>query len=159
MLAEIASALGAVRTSSDIARGVASARSLKEVQGKATDLLGAITDIQQQLAAIQIAYTGLLEERETRDRAMADMKQAILDRQRYILHALPPGGLVYRFKATDDHADAMHVLCVHCFDLGVKSVLQPNGAHLICPTCKSKLRAKNGASPTAKRGGVCLWTL
>ncbi|MFC4763206.1 hypothetical protein [Dyella koreensis] len=159
MLAEIASALGAIRTGSDIARDMASADSLDEVQGKAADLFGAIAEIQQQLAAMQIAYTSLLGERDALDREVAAMKLATLDRQRYSLHALPLGGLVYRFKATNGRADVAHDLCVHCYDLGTKSVLQPNGTHLVCPTCKLRLRAKGEASPAAKRGGVCLWSV
>lgn len=159
MFANIASALGAIRTGSDIARDMASADSLAEVQGKATDLFGAIAEIQQQLAAMQIAYTSLLEERDALDREVTEIKLASLDRQRYTLHALPLGGLVYRFKKANDRADVAHDLCVHCYDLGTKSVLQPNGAHLICPTCKLKLRATGGATPAAKRGGVCSWSL
>ncbi|WP_266169593.1 hypothetical protein [Dyella subtropica] len=159
MFTNIASALGAIRTGSDIAKDIASAHSLDEVQGKATDLFDAIAEIQQQLAAMQIAYTSLLEERDALDREVTEMKLATLDRQHYTLYALPLGGLVYRSKTANDQADAAHDLCVHCYDQGAKSVLQPNGAYLICPTCKSKLRAKGGASPAAKRGGVCNWSL
>ncbi|SFR94694.1 hypothetical protein SAMN05216570_1033 [Dyella sp. OK004] len=159
MLARITSALGAIKTGSDIAKEIASAQTLDGIQHRTTDLFGVMADIQQQLVSMQIAYTSLLDERDALKQEVSEMKRAMLDRQQYVLHALPLGGLVYRFRGTHDRADAAHDLCVQCYEQGTKSVLQPNGGHLICPACKLKLKAKSGASPAARRGGVCLWTL
>ena len=109
---------------------------------------------------MQLAYASLLEERDALAREMEEVRQARLERGRYALHALPQGGMVYRFKASREAGAVPHDLCVHCYDGGIKSILQPNGSYLVCPACKTKLRAKGGAAvPPSRRGGVCVWTL
>jgi DNA repair exonuclease SbcCD ATPase subunit len=159
MLADITSALGAIKTSSDIAREMASAHSLEEARQRTPELFGAMAEIQHRLAAMQLAYASLLEERDALAREVEEIRRARLDRERYMLHALPQGGLVYRFKASRESGAVPHDLCVHCYESGVKSILQPNGSHLVCPTCKTKLRAKGAAAMSSRRGGVCVWTI
>jgi DNA repair exonuclease SbcCD ATPase subunit len=159
MLADITSALGAIKTSSDIAREMASAQSLEEARQRTPELFGAMAEIQHRLAAMQLAYASLLEERDALAREVEEIRRARLDRERYMLHALPQGGLVYRFKASRESGAVPHDLCVHCYESGVKSILQPNGSHLVCPTCKTKLRAKGAAAMSSRRGGVCVWTI
>ncbi|WNL47649.1 hypothetical protein RKE25_08440 [Dyella sp. BiH032] len=159
MLADITSALGAIKTGSDIAREVASAHSLDEARQRTPELFGAMAEIQHRLAAMQLAYAALLEERDALMREVEEVRQARLERERYVLQALPQGGLVYRFKASRESGAVPHDLCVHCYEGGVKSILQPNGSHLVCPACKTKLRAKGPAAIASRRGGVCVWTL
>ena len=160
MLAEIASALGAIKTGSDIAREVASAPSLDDARQRTSELFGAMAEIQHRLAAMQLAYVSLLEERDALARELEEHRQARLERERYMLHALPQGGLVYRFRASRQSGGVPHDLCVHCYEGGVRSILQPNGSHLVCPICKTKLRAKVGeTAPAPRRGGVCVWTV
>jgi len=159
MLAEITAALGAIKTGSDIAREMAAAHSLNETRGKAPELYGAMAEIQHRLAAMQLAYAALLEERDGLAREVEEIRQARMERERYVLHQLPQGGLVYRFKASRESGAVPHDLCVHCYEGGVKSILQPNGSHLVCPTCKTKLRSKGSAAVASRRGGVCVWTL
>ena len=159
MLADITSALGAIKTGSDIARDMAGAHSLDEVRQRMPELFGAMAEIQHGLAAMQLAYVSLLEERDALAREVEEIRQSRLERERYVLHALPQGGLVYRFKASRESGAVPHDLCVHCYEAGVKSILQPNGSHLVCPTCKTKLRAKEAGITAPRRGGVCVWTL
>ena len=159
MLADITSALAAIKTGSDIARQLASAQSLDDARQKTPELFGAMAEIQHRLAAMQLAYAALLEERDALAREVDDVRQARLERERYALHALPQGGLVYRFKASRESGAVPHDLCVHCYEGGVKSILQPNGPHLVCPSCKTKLRAKGAVAMSSRRGGVCVWTL
>ncbi len=160
MLTEIASALGAIKTGADIAREMACAPSLDAARQRTSELFGTMAEIQHRLAAMQLAYATLLEERDALARELADIRQARLERERYVLHALPQGGLVYRFKASRESGTVPHDLCAHCYESGVRSILQPNGSHLVCLACKTKLRAKSGAAASApRRGGVCVWTL
>ena len=159
MLADITAALGAIKTGSDIARDMAGALSPEETRGKAPELYGAMAEIQHRLAAMQLAYGVLLEERDALAREVEEVRQARMERERYVLHQLPQGGLVYRFKASRESGAVPHDLCVHCYEGGMKSILQPNGSHLVCPTCKTKLRSKGMAAVATRRGGVCVWTL
>lgn len=160
MLTDITSALGAIKTGSDIAREMAAAHSLDDARDKAPELFGAMAEIQHRLAAMQLAYANLLEERDTLAREVEACRQARMERERYVLHVLPQGGLVYRFKSSRGSGDVPHDLCVHCYEAGMKSILQPNGSHLVCPKCKAKLRHQGAvAAPSSRRGGVCVWTL
>jgi len=159
MLAQITAALGAIKSGSDIARDMAGAQTLDETRGMAPQLYGAMAEIQHRLAAMQLAYAALLEERDALVREVDEFRQLRMERERYVLHQLPQGGLVYRFKASRESGAVPHDLCVHCYEGGLKSILQPNGSHLVCPTCKTKLRAKGVAAVASRRGGVCVWTL
>lgn len=159
MLAQITAALGAIKSGSDIARDMAGAQTLDETRGMAPQLYGAMAEIQHRLAAMQLAYAALLEERDALVREVDEFRQLRMERERYMLHQLPQGGLVYRFKASRESGAVPHDLCVHCYEGGVKSILQPNGSHLVCPTCKTKLRSKGVAAMASRRGGVCVWTL
>ena len=159
MLAEITAALSAIKTGSDIARDMAGADSLDHTRGRTPELYGAMDEIQHRLAAMQLAYASLLEERDALAREVEEIRQSRMERERYVLHQLPQGGLVYRFKASRESGAVPHDLCVHCYEGGVKSILQPNGSHLVCPTCKTRLRSKGAAAVATRRGGVCVWTL
>ena len=159
MLADITAALGAIKTGSDIAREMAGAETVDATRGKLPELYGAMAEIQHRLASMQLAYAALLEERDGLARQVEEVRQSRMERERYVLHQLPQGGLVYRFKASRESGAVPHDLCVHCYEGGVKSILQPNGSHLVCPTCKTKLRSKGMAAVATRRGGVCVWTL
>jgi len=159
MLADITAALGAIKTGSEIARDMAGALSPDETRAKAPELYGAMAEIQHRLAAMQLAYGALLEERDALAREVEEVRQARMERERYVLHQLPQGGLVYRFKTSRESGAVPHDLCVHCYEGGLKSILQPNGSHLVCPTCKTRLRSKGMAAVATRRGGVCVWTL
>lgn len=159
MLADITAALGAIKIGSDIARDLTASHSLDETRSRAPELYGAMAEIQHRLAAMQLAYVALLEERDGLARDMEEIRHARMERERYVLHQLPQGGLVYRFKTSRESGAVPHDLCVHCYEGGVKSILQPNGSHLVCPTCKTKLRSKGTAAIASRRGGVCAWTL
>lgn len=125
---ELMAAMSALSTALGIAKTAVEARdeakinvALAEINTKQLALSMAALHLAESLSACQAAKSDL--ERENRD-----LVRELDDRKRYVLHALAPGRIAYRFAPLPDSLEPEHYLCQLCYDQGIKSVMRLNEA-------------------------------
>ena len=142
MMDVIASAFGTLKTASDITQGLLALKTDAAVSTKAVELNRVIAEVQQQLFTAQTDYAAVLGRVRELEAEIVQFKNWEQEKQRYELHQLAPGTLVYRVKSEMQGPEPVHDLCPNCYQDGVKSILQNSGftkGHdsFSCPRCKA----------------------
>lgn len=136
-------ALASANAAKDISQSLFTLRDEEMIRSRVFDLTQSLMELQQQMMAANIEQMALhsrireLESNLVQATAKAD------DRERYRLHSLSTGSLVYALKP--EHADEStpHYLCTNCFEQGNRVTLQVfYGAYETiykCPRCSSSV--------------------
>lgn len=143
--------LGAIKV---IAEGLVSVRDEAKLLQVRIDLLRALFDVSQQMHELQQEIAALAErEREAKDEAR-QLREAAMERDKYILHALGSGAFVYAQKPRRGQDAKPPYWCQPCYDQGVKAVLRPyvhaeqNSVSWSCP-----MNDRHYLSPMARAPG------
>lgn len=149
MMDTVAGAFGALKGAAEITQALLALKTDAAVTTKAIELNRIICDVQQQLLTTQADYSAILRKVDNLESEVADLKRWEQEKERYGLHELAPGTLVYRVKPAMQGGEPVHDLCPNCYQQGIKSILQNNGVQgwhetKICPrpNCKATFLAK-----------------
>lgn len=100
---------------------------LFDMSSVAMDYVSKNADLTLQVAELKLAKAQELQ-------AKAGVEDWSRERERYVLHRLPTGTLVYQVDpAVKGPNEPVHYACQSCMDSRVKSILQPSGTFLRCP--------------------------
>lgn len=141
MMDLIAGAFGTLKTASEITQGLLALKTDAAVSSKAVELNRVIADVQHQLFAAQTDYAALSGRIRELEADIVKFKNWEQEKQRYQLHPLAEGTLVYRVKPEMKDSEPVHDICPNCYEQGIKSILQKTqktaGHHAFsCPGCK-----------------------
>ena len=134
-------------------RAVGAAIDIRDFNKAATELAklnDALLTAQNALLSQNATLFEMQREKFETAEELRKLREAMTERQSYSLFKLPTGCFVYRVNQPPQESgtaepfgtEPMHYLCQHCFDKGVKAVLQPNGEFLNCPHCLGALRQR-----------------
>lgn len=128
---------------------------LAEAHGKLLSMQIAATDSNTQ-------HESVLREKRDLEEKIRDLEHQKQDFERYDLHELSPGVLVYRLRPVEQSVEPMHFLCSRCRNEGKKSILARIETALkishTCPSCEvdylEKRIPKKPINPALLSGGV-----
>jgi len=149
VIPEIAGAINALKGASDIAKGMLAFKFDTEMSAKVMDLNRIILDVQQQVMAANESYSAATSRIKELEAELAKLNNWEQEQQRYQLHSLVPGTLVYRIKPDMQGTEPPHDICPNCYQKGAKSILQEgrsqgsyfSGTHIyFCPQCKTEFQ-------------------
>lgn len=141
MVVEVFAGIGAFKTMFDLAKG------LKDIDDRTTRNAVAI-ELQEKILAAQAQQAALIEQVGLLEKEVAGLKAWGADKQRYELKALRAGAIAYMLKPQEAEREPPHALCANCYERGIKSFLQSNGAQrwtdhsFDCPVCKVRVMAR-----------------
>ena len=124
MTAEIIAFITAVNHTANIAKAVIGTRDAAKIALLQLEFSTALLDLQEKQLAVTQAQEALLDEIKSLKQQLAAYEQWKEESQRYQLHELKPGILVYVLKPEHAAAEPKHWLCAGCYNNGKKSILQ-----------------------------------
>lgn len=148
----IASAVTAISTARDMAKGLVGLRDEALVREHLAALNEVLLKTQEQLFAHNAAFSKLADEHHKARQELRELQEAMRERGRYTLVHLGSSQFAYRVDLTPEtggtsqpgRMEADHYICQPCFDIGRKVVLQglsvggvPCG--YTCPICKTQI--------------------
>lgn len=147
MMDMIAGAFGTLKTASDITQGLLALKTDAAVSAKAVELNRIIFEVQQQLFAAQTDYAAITSRVRDLESQIAQFKNWEHEKQRYELHELAPGTLVYRLKESEQGSEPIHHICPNCYEQGFRSLIQASKSpsfheHFTCPKCNANFIGK-----------------
>lgn len=155
MLAEISAGFSSLRAATDIVKGLNAVVTETAVNQAKLDLQRLLLEAQQSLFASQEAQTAAAKRVGELEAEIARMKDWSADMQRYELKKFYPGTLVYVLKTNMAAGEPIHSLCKHCYDRGIKSVLQATSKSELrfrifsCHACRNEVHMGNSMSEDA----------
>jgi hypothetical protein len=145
-LAEIGSALGSLKTASDIVKTFAGLRTDTERNAKLVELQGQIIAAQTGAIAANAAQMALVDQVRNLEKQVSGMETWQSEKQRYELKKVSfMGSTAYVVKPDMRGSEPPHCICGACYDKGKKGRLQPSPVGPIrerpwfCSECKSTL--------------------
>lgn len=127
MMDAIAGAFATLKSAADITQGLLSLKTDAAVSTKVVELNRVIAEVQSQLFSAQADYATVLGRVRDLEAQVLNLEDWAHEKQRYQLHELVPGTLVYRIKPDMQGTEPMHDLCPRCYQEGIKSILQAAG--------------------------------
>jgi hypothetical protein len=125
-LAEIGSALGSLKTASDIVKTFAGLRTDTERNAKLVELQGQIISAQTSAISANAAQMALVEQVRDLEKQVAGMETWESEKQRYELKKVSfMGATAYVVKPDMRGSEPPHCICGACYDKGKKGRLQP----------------------------------
>lgn len=150
MYAEMKMAVDAAKVAYDIAKAA------KDL-GKQSELLAAVTVVQEQLQAALLANLQVIETQRQLQQRISELEALMRDKDafaslaaEYELHRFATGALAYKPTEQPKDDSPVRMLCVTCFDKKVASTLQPNGELMTCLTCKHVFRKTPMPKPPSR---------
>lgn len=140
MIDSIAGAFSALKGAAEITQGLLSLKTDTAVSTKVVELNRIIAEVQHQLFAAQADYAAAVGREHDLKTKIVQLENWAHEKERYQLHQLAAGTLVYRIKPAMQVTEPVHDLCPNCYQDGVKSILQNagmRGSHqaVRCPRC------------------------
>lgn len=139
---EIKTIVATLKTAADLVSSFNKLKSETELLQAKSELLQLIYQARIDIMELQAEQTALLSR-------CADLENQLLERENFAhekqhcrLHRFESGGLVYRFQPTSGGNIPVHDLCTHCYQRGIKSILQFSGYlddfhKYTCPACSA----------------------
>lgn len=127
-------------------KGVKELSELQEnIQAKqqALDLLGSVISVQQDIIQLQAELSAQQSKMDAIAAENIQLRAWGEDKNRYELHELAPGAVVYRVSQSHQRTgEPEHYLCTNCYHNNIKAILQANGSvgfqkRFTCHSCKS----------------------
>lgn len=154
MITDLMSAIGSVRTITDMLKTALDAKTFNAVNAVLSEMYGKLIAAQELMFNIQSERDALkkqvvaLEKRvDEQQQEITRLGQWVVDRQNYQLKEFAPGAFAYVLKpltgGVEANAEPVHLLCCQCYESGFKSVLQFAGwdaSHRVrvCPRCQQR---------------------
>lgn len=139
-------ALGAIAQS--VTQALSLARAALEIKNDterkiwANQLVGELTDLTGKLLASQVASLACQDRVNSLEAEIKQLREFELDKQDYELSQGAAQSWMYQLKQHHAEGAERHYLCVHCYQQGIKSILQyakhvPVGLELACSACRN----------------------
>lgn len=154
MITDLMSAIGSVRTITDMLKTALDAKTFNAVNSILSDMYGKliaaqelILKLQAEKAALDQRVVALDKQADELQQEKARLGQWQVDRENYQLKEFAPGAFAYALKpqagAAEVTAEPVHLLCCQCYDASFKSILQFagwDGSHRVrvCPRCQQR---------------------
>jgi hypothetical protein len=150
-LALIQGTLTGLKVAGDLARGFLDLKSLAEVQGKVIELQSTILAAQGSAMAAVADQTTLIDENRALKDELKRLQAWGVEKARFRLVAAGKG-MAYGLRESQKGEDPPHWLCTQCFDVGIKSVMNPSKdvdtwIFYACSKCKTKFPTGQRAYP------------
>ncbi len=145
-IGSIAAAASSLKVAGEIATGLMSLKTMKEVQDKAIELNQKLINAQHEIFAANAAQSTLVQRVSELENQIAEMKAWDEQKKRYKLTTPWEGrpALVYAMRESCKETEIAHWICTNCYDAGRRSILQPKKdikllILLACPFCKNEI--------------------
>lgn len=131
MQLEFNAALASLSTTLGLARVAVEARDDAKIRN-------ALFDMSDRLLSVHAAAAHLAAENEKLEAQLRELKEKLVDRQRYVIREVERGRFALAYQPTADDSTPAHYACQACFSAGKKVVMQSinsayTGWHLSCP--------------------------
>jgi DNA-directed RNA polymerase subunit RPC12/RpoP len=150
---EIVAAIQGIKALADLLKATHSLSNHSElltavhaVQMQLTDAIASALDSQEKEATLAARVRELEKE-------VADVRNWETDMRRYELFEFPSGHLAYALMRGLEQGEPMHYLCASCISNKKKSIMQPSGLQLRCPSCNTGIFRDRRSSPPPRRNG------
>lgn len=151
MLSAITGAFGGLKEATALLKTFNQLKTDAQIAEKNIALNQLIAQIQQDLFAAQTAYSAVCAEKDQLEKQLMQMENWAREQQRYQLHQMTAGGLTFRIKESVRGSEPVHDLCAHCYQNGIKSILQISGIEkgihwYVCSCCGEKVASHRASS-------------
>src|SRR5262245_61564345 len=153
MVGEIAGALTALRSASEVVKILMDTRDAALVNAQAGELYRHIVHAHISTVAAEVSEAALVQRIKMHEKQLAGTKEWEAVKGRYRLGDMGTGAFVYVHAPEPDGKEPTHWLCARCFDERKRSVLQYNnrtadrGRVYVCPTCRGAIVVHGVRSP------------
>jgi hypothetical protein len=139
MYLEIAAAIQSARSLAELVKATHSLSNYNELVAAVSEVNAKLMDATAVALASQEKQAALASRVSELENELMKFKDTQCRIDRYALHELPTGQLVYALKPGMEQGEPMHYACTACVDKGVISKLQPVHAkrRLWCAQCKT----------------------
>lgn len=127
MLTEISAALGSLKATSDIIKGLNASFTEAKLNEVKLELQRALIDATQALASAQANEATAAARIRDLEQEIVNLKDWSAEKQRYQLHDVGRGAFAYVPKLGMEDGEPAHWLCTSCFNHGRKSLMQFKG--------------------------------
>lgn len=160
MIVEIGAGLGALKTATDLAKGLQAASSQATINEVKIGLQQSILEAQSALAAAQQMDATTSVRIRDLEQQIVEFKDWTREAERYELKAIDRGCFAYMPKAGMANGEPPHWLCANCFNRRHKSFLQFKGrdqdrpgmrsdtSSYGCDACKATLKVNYARKPS-----------
>jgi hypothetical protein len=148
MVNQIGAALEGINAAFEITKNILGLKMDSAVSAKVAELARLIVEIGQKLFASKAEQAALVARIDELEAEILRLKEWEHEKHRYDLYERVPGTFTYRIKPSAQGEEPLHELCAHCYQQGVKSLLQksppnPSGRlSIFCPHCKTSFADK-----------------
>lgn len=150
MLAEITSAVASAKIALDIAK---TAQSLSNYN----ELVSAVSEVNAKLMQATTVAFASLEKQSALTNEVSELKNKLRDienwegqMKRYKLHSFGTKALAYALQPGMEQGEPFHYICTCSENRRQKSILQPKGHLLHCPSCKADIPIQNAPSSSVQ---------
>lgn len=151
----IATAIASLKSAQDLAAATLGVRDFNQSAAAIAKINEQLLAAQQGLLMHNASLLQLQQQHFETAEELRKLKEALAEKNRYVLFDLGGGVFVYRMDfipkagGTDEPGLAQpdHYLCQPCWDSGKKSVLQMWGSSWHCTLCKQAYAAQRGLRP------------
>ena len=156
-MTEASAAVSSIKVALDIAKGAVGLKSATDINLAVIDIQRALLDAQSAAFDDRARQAGLQRQINELEEQLRQVSQWELEKSRYKLTESETGKLVYTLIPEQSNNEPDHHLCVTCFNLNRKSVLQvvnrhSGGESVSCHHCKEKITLKAFPKPTVDYG-------
>lgn len=127
MVDGISLALGSIKSASEAAKALIELRDTAKIGEATIELQGKIAAAQQLALAAQHEQSALIAQIDDLKKKVVGFESWEREKQRYQLHKVHPGILIYRLKPGMENGETAHEICADCYNKGQKSFLHNLG--------------------------------
>lgn len=146
MLDWMMGAYSGIKAASDITQSMMTLKTDAAVTTKVIELNGVLMSLQGQLYAAHTEQTALTARISELEALVTRFHRWDEEKMRYRLHQFSQKTLAYALKAEFLEVEPEHYLCVNCYELGHKSILQTGNENffhaLKCNRCGAVIRTE-----------------
>ncbi|NLX99212.1 MAG: hypothetical protein GXY83_24000 [Rhodopirellula sp.] len=148
VLATMTSVVSALKLASDGVKALKEFTQSPDATAKVAELSAAVFSAYSAAIEVQSQHATLLRQISDLEQEIMQLKAWDAEKARYQL-AKPwnSPALVYALKKSEARSEPPHLLCTHCYQKNIKSILQPGKAPresrqrtiLLCPACTTEI--------------------
>ena len=153
MYAEIVAAVQSTKALAELLKAAHGLSNYSELLTAVTAVQIKLTDAIASELASQEKQAALADRVRELEKQIAEVEDWKTQMQRYALFEFPTKALAYALKPGMEQGQPLHYLCTSCVDKKQISTLQPQGRHLYCPVCKTKISMQSAPPLNIGRSG------
>lgn len=123
-LESLQAAITSLAGAGTLVRAMINVRDATVVNGKLSELASTLLEAQGHALSAQALVSALQRRVSELEKQLMDMQNWDAEKARYALHERGFGAFTYALKEGERGTDPAHELCAHCYQRGIKSILQ-----------------------------------